>query len=39
MKLCISLSYGEQKVMLKFQMHMSSNMLLSVETFNVEVTF
>jgi hypothetical protein len=39
MKLCISLSYGEHKVMLKFQMHMSSNMLLSVETFNVEVTF
>jgi hypothetical protein len=25
--------------MLKFQMHMSSNMLLSVENFNVEVIF
>jgi hypothetical protein len=25
--------------MLKFQMYMSSNMFLSVENFNVEVTF
>jgi hypothetical protein len=34
-----TLYYGEHKVMLKFQMHMSSNMLLSVENFNVKVTF
>jgi hypothetical protein len=39
MKLYISQYYREHKVMLKFQMHMSSNMLLSVGNFNVEVIF
>jgi hypothetical protein len=32
----VKTAYGEHKVLLRFQTHMSSNMLQSVENFNVQ---